>query len=66
MTAITLLPENDRTNGWSADLPPRRPKPPETLTKPLLHIHDTNETFVPKPRCPRQSGQTKRQLQRGF
>ncbi|WP_372094537.1 NAD(P)/FAD-dependent oxidoreductase [Tistrella mobilis] len=28
MTAITLLPENDRTNGWSADLPPRRPKPP--------------------------------------
>ncbi|MEN3161018.1 FAD-binding oxidoreductase [Tistrella mobilis] len=28
MTAITLLPQNDRTNGWSADLPPRRPKPP--------------------------------------
>ena len=25
---VTLLPENDTTNGWSAVLPPRRPKPP--------------------------------------
>jgi len=25
---VTLLPENDTANGWSAVLPPRRPKPP--------------------------------------
>ena len=27
---ITLLPENDRTNGWAAHLPPRTPRPPLT------------------------------------
>lgn len=28
MVAIRLLPDNDTTNGWSAVLPPRPPKPP--------------------------------------
>ena len=28
MTRITLLPKDDRTNGWSASLPSRQPKPP--------------------------------------
>lgn len=28
MVAIKLLPENDKTNGWSAVLPPRKPKAP--------------------------------------
>ena len=27
---INLLPENDRTNGWAAHLPPRTPRPPLT------------------------------------
>lgn len=27
MTRITLLPQDDRTNGWSALLPPRQPRP---------------------------------------
>ena len=27
---IDLLPENDRTNGWAAHLPPRAPRPPLT------------------------------------
>lgn len=28
MTRIALLPKDDRTNGWSALLPPRQPRPP--------------------------------------
>ncbi|WP_370674987.1 NAD(P)/FAD-dependent oxidoreductase [Pleomorphomonas sp. PLEO] len=32
MVAIRLLPENDTTNGWSAVLPPRTPRPPLVAT----------------------------------
>ena len=28
MGRVTLLPENDATNGWLAVLPPQRPMPP--------------------------------------